>query len=79
MKSSLSNQRCQDSFDDQRPITLDHKEHLAHVSRLGRYPYVVDPVVEETRLTQVLMDGGSDLNILYTETVDRIGIDWARL
>jgi hypothetical protein len=31
----------------------------------GRYPLVVDPVIGNARLTKVLMDGGSSLNIIY--------------
>jgi hypothetical protein len=31
------------------------------------------------RLTKVLMDGGSGLNIMYTETLDAIGISRTQL
>ena len=40
---------------------------------------MVDPVVEGTRLTKVLMDGGSVLNILYAETLKGMGIPMSRL
>jgi hypothetical protein len=30
----------------------------------GKYPLVVDPVIGNVRLTKVLMDGGSSLNII---------------
>ena len=40
---------------------------------------VVDPVVGGTRLTKVLMDGGSVLNILYAETLKGIGIPMSKL
>jgi hypothetical protein len=40
---------------------------------------VVSPIVGTTRLTKVLMDGGSGLNILYASTMDRIGILQSRL
>jgi len=36
---------------------------------------VVDPIIGTKRLTKVLMDGGSGLNIMYTETLDAMGID----
>ncbi|XP_066323618.1 uncharacterized protein [Miscanthus floridulus] len=32
-----------------------------------------------TRLTKVLMDGGSGLNILYASTLDKMGIPWSSL
>jgi hypothetical protein len=34
-----------------------------------KYPLVVDPVIGNVRLTKVLMDGGSSLNIIYAETL----------
>ena len=40
---------------------------------------MVDPVVEGTRLTKVLMDGGSGLNILYAETRRGMGIPMSKL
>ncbi len=40
---------------------------------------MVDPVVEGTRLTKVLMDGGSGLNILYAEMLKGMGILISRL
>ena len=40
---------------------------------------MVDPVVEGTRLTKVLMDGGSGLNILYDETLKGMGIPMSKL
>jgi len=45
----------------------------------GVYPLVVDPIIINTRLLKVLMDGGSSLNIIYLETLDLLGIDRARL
>jgi len=36
---------------------------------------VVDPIIGMKQLTKVLMDGGSGLNIMYTETLDAMGID----
>jgi hypothetical protein len=40
----------------------------------GRYPLVVDPVIGSARLTKVLKDGGSSLNIIYAETLGLLGI-----
>ena len=36
---------------------------------------MVDPIIDMKWLTKVLMDGGSDLNIMYAETLDAMGID----
>ena len=40
---------------------------------------MVDPIIGTKRLTKVLMDGGSGLNILYAETLDAMGIDRSRI
>jgi hypothetical protein len=58
-----------------KPITFDQDDHPDCVPSLGRYPLVVDPVIGNTRLTKVLMDGGSSLNIIYAETLGLLGID----
>ena len=36
---------------------------------------VLDPIVDGYHLTQVLMDGGSSLNLIYQDTVRKMGID----
>ena len=51
-------------------ITFDQDDHLDYVLNLGQYPLVVDPIIGNTRLTKVLMDGGSSLNILYANTLE---------
>jgi hypothetical protein len=52
-----------------KPITFDQGDHPDCVSSPGRYPLVVDPIIGNARLTKVLMDGGSSLNIIYVETL----------
>jgi hypothetical protein len=34
----------------------------------GKFPLVLDPVVAEVRLTKLLIDGGSGLNLIFTST-----------
>jgi hypothetical protein len=55
-------------------ITFDRDDHLDYVSNPGVYPLVVDPIIANTRLTKVLMDSGSILNIIYAQTRDLLGI-----
>ena len=40
---------------------------------------MVNPIIGMKRLTKVLMDGGSGLNIMYAKTLDAMGIDRARI
>jgi hypothetical protein len=63
-----------DWFD--KPITFDQADH---VPSPGKYPLVVDPVIGDVRLTKVLMDGGSSLNIIYVETLRLLRVDLSSL
>ena len=36
---------------------------------------MVNPIIDTKRLTKVLMDGGSDLNIMYAETLNAWNIE----
>jgi hypothetical protein len=58
-----------------KPITFDQGDHPDCVPSPGKYPLVVDPIIGNTRLTKVLMDGGSSLNIIYAETLGLLEID----
>ena len=40
---------------------------------------VLDPIIDGYHLTHVLMDGGSSLNLIYQDTVRRMGIDPSRI
>jgi hypothetical protein len=58
-----------------KPITFDQGDHPDRVPSPGKYLLVVDPVIGNVRLTKVLMDGGSSLNIIYAETLGLLRID----
>ena len=63
----------------QTAITFDQSDHPARVATPGRQELVVDPVAGGTRLTKVLMDGGSGLNILYAKTLKGMGIPMSKI
>jgi hypothetical protein len=58
-----------------KPITFDQGDHPDRVPSPGKCPLIVDPVIGNVRLTKVLMDGGSSLNIIYAETLGLLQID----
>jgi hypothetical protein len=62
-----------------KPITFDQGDHPDFVPSPGRYPLVVDPIIGNVRLSKVLMDGGSSLNIIYAETLELLGVDRSEL
>ena len=61
------------------PITFNRDDHPDKVVAPGVYLLVVDPIIVNARLSKVLMDGGSSLNIIYLETLDLLGINRAQL
>jgi hypothetical protein len=61
------------------PITFDHKDHPDRVPQPGAYPLVVAPLFGSKRVHKVLMDGGSGINVLYSSTLDDMGIPRSKL
>ena len=55
-------------------VTFDQRDHPSHVARPGCYLLIIDPIVHKKRLTKVLMDGASGLNILYVDTLNTMRI-----
>ena len=62
-----------------RLITFDRKDHPASIRHEGSAALVLDPIIDGFHLTKVLMDGGSSLNLLYQDTVRKMGIDPSRI
>ena len=63
----------------QMVISFDQGDHPDRVAHLGCYPLMVSPIVGNTWLTKVMMDGGSSLNILYARTLHKMGIPRSNL
>jgi hypothetical protein len=55
-------------------ITFSREDHPNRIPNPGQYPLVVDPVIGNSRFSNVLMDRGSSLNILYAHTLRLMGI-----
>jgi hypothetical protein len=62
-----------------KPITFDQGDHPDCKPSPGKYSLVVDLVIGNVRLTKVLMDGGSNLNIIYAETLRLLQIDMSTI
>ena len=62
-----------------RPITFDRKDHPASILHEGLAALILDPIIDGFHLTKVLMDSGSSLNLLYQDTVRKMGIDPSRI
>src|SRR5438128_2217484 len=56
------------------PITFGRTDHPDHIPHPGCYPLVLDPIVRTVKLNRVLIDGGSEHNILFAKTLDDMKI-----
>jgi hypothetical protein len=55
-------------------ITFSREDHPNRILNPGQYPPIIDPLIGNARLSKVLMDSGSSLNILYAHTLRLMGI-----
>jgi hypothetical protein len=53
----------------------DHPEHIPD----GYYAMVVNPLIQGYEFSKCLMDGGSSLNIMYMETLTKLGLTKTQL
>jgi len=60
-------------------ISFSRDDHPDYIPNPGLYPLVVDSIIGNTRFSNVLMDGGSSLNILYAHTLELMGISLDKL
>ena len=63
----------------QSPITFDRRDHPTSICHGSSVALVLDPIIDGFHLTRVLMDGGSNLNLLYQDIVRKLGIDPSRI
>jgi hypothetical protein len=54
------------------PITFSRKDHWVHIHDPRTYPLVVNPIVNGAWLPKTLIDGGSSLDIIFTETLRKM-------
>jgi hypothetical protein len=57
------------------PILFSCDDHLTSFLEPGKFPLVLDRVVAEVKLTRVLIDGGSGLNLIFASTLRKMGLD----
>jgi hypothetical protein len=61
------------------PITFSRKEHWVHILNPGTYTLVVNPIVDGAFLPKTLIDGGNSLNIIFTETLQKMDFDFNKM
>jgi hypothetical protein len=58
------------------PILFSRDDQWMSFSEPSKFPLVLDPVVVEVRLTKVLINGGSGLNLIFANTMRKMGLDF---
>jgi hypothetical protein len=58
------------------PILFSCDDQWTSFSEPGKFPLVLDPMVAEVRLTKVLIDGRSSLNLIFASTLRKMGLDF---
>ena len=61
------------------PTSFSREDQWTSFSEPGKLPMVLDPVVVGVRLTKVLIDGSSSLNILFASTLRQMGLDFSKI
>jgi hypothetical protein len=59
------------------PISFSRDDQWTSFSEPGKLP--LDPEVAEVRLTKVLINGGSGLNLIFASTLRKMGLDFTDL
>jgi hypothetical protein len=55
------------------PVQWSHEDHPENIPD-GHYAMVVNPLIQGYEFSKCLMDGGSSLNIMYMETLTKLGL-----
>ena len=58
---------------------FDRTDHPTSIRHGGSAALALDPIINGFHLTRVLMDGGSSLNLIYEDTMKKMGIDPSRI
>src|SRR6185312_7887691 len=61
------------------PITFSREDQWTSFSEPGKFPLVLDLVVQGSKLTRVLIDGGSGLNLIFARTLAKMGLNYMSL
>jgi hypothetical protein len=60
-------------------IQFSCKDQWTSVDNAGHYPLVLNPTIAGMTVMKVLIDGGAGLNIIFANTLRKIGLDFAGL
>lgn len=56
------------------PIIFDQSDHTDRIPHPRTYPLIIELIMGSKHLSEILMDGGSNINVMYVETLNGLGI-----
>jgi hypothetical protein len=56
------------------PITFTRVDQWLNFDHRGKYLLLIDPVIRESRVKKVLVDGGSSINVTFPRTLLGLGV-----
>ena len=62
-----------------KPIIFDQLDYSRNIKNVGWTALILDPIIGGLKFSNVLMDGGSGLNLIYQDTIQHMGINPARI
>jgi hypothetical protein len=60
-------------------ISFSRDDQWTSFSGSGKFPLVLDPIVASSQLTRVLIDGGRSLNLPFTSTLKKMGLEISKI
>jgi hypothetical protein len=63
----------------EHPITFTRADQWLNFDHPCKYPLLIDPVIRESRVKKVLVDGGSSINVTFPRTLLRLGVSLKEL
>jgi len=61
------------------PVSFSREDQWTNFSEPGKFSLVLDPVVQGSKLTRILIDGGSGLNLILASTLRKMGLNYKSL
>jgi hypothetical protein len=58
----------------EHPIIFTRADQWLNFDHPGKYPLLVDPVIRESRVKKVLVDGESSINVTFPRTLQGLGV-----
>ena len=61
------------------PIQFSRKDQWTSVTNASHYPLVLGPIIASMIVPKVMINGGVGLNIIFADTLKKIGLDFTNL